>query len=630
MRRLVLAIGLILVLMSTLGITEKLQLTHASPYTDIDVNIAYDMITNGSFPDLVLLDVRTKSEYDSGHIYGAVWIPIDELETRVEELAGLEDHEIIVYCLSGGRSVTASGILDSYNFTKVYNMLGGISEWESDGYPTWIATVHNLNSTYNYDTIQAAINANQTLDGHTIFIDEGTYYETVHVSKAISLVGRDSKMTIIDGNQTGGGVHIMADNVLLCNVSIQKCRTWGLNSAILIEESSNCRILDTIVINNTKGIFLFYSTNSTISGNLISNCEFSFGVHGEELIDFIHSIDSSNLVDGKPIYYLLNQTGVAINPSTHPNVGYLALVNSLNVTVEDLELTRNWEGLVCAYTNESTIRGVSLVKNIVGLHLTGSSHNTISENNLIENGFGLGIVGGGVALTYSSGNSIIGNQIAENNYYGVVVDDSSHNSIYHNCFVENKNKQILSFKSTNIWDNSVEGNYWSEYNGTDAGNDGIGDMPFSLDANNTDHYPLMGVFHSYDAPASFHVEVISNSTVDDFEYYESNNTIIMHVSNMTSNQTHGFCRVTIPHTLMNVTNIEVIIDNGTTPLLYHNYTLYDNDTHRWIYFSYPHSVHEIDIIPEFPSLLILPLFMIATLVTAIVYRRKHTSDHFLF
>jgi len=100
----------------------------------------------------------------------------------------------------------------------------------------------------------------------------------------------------------------------------------------------------------------------------------------------------------------------------------------------------------------------------------------------------------------------------------------------------------------------------------------------------------------------------------------------MYVSNMTSNQTSGFCRVTIPHTLMNVTNIEVIIDNDTTPLLYHNYTLYDNGTHRWIYFSYPHSIREIDIIPEFPSFLILPLFMIATLLAVIIYKRKHSTQ----
>ena len=82
----------------------ELQMAHASPYTSIDVDTTHDMITNGSYPDLVVLDVRTKSEYDSGHIYGAVWIPHTELETRIDELAGHKNHEIIAYCRSGFRS----------------------------------------------------------------------------------------------------------------------------------------------------------------------------------------------------------------------------------------------------------------------------------------------------------------------------------------------------------------------------------------------------------------------------------------------------------------------------------------------------------------------------------------------
>jgi len=119
----------------------ELQIAYASPYASIDVDTAYNMITNGSYPDLVVLDVRTQSEYDSGHVYGAVWIPHTELEARINELAGHENHEIIVYCKAGGRSATASGILDFYNFTKVHNMLGGMDAWQSAGYPVYIATV---------------------------------------------------------------------------------------------------------------------------------------------------------------------------------------------------------------------------------------------------------------------------------------------------------------------------------------------------------------------------------------------------------------------------------------------------------------------------------------------------------
>jgi len=66
----------------------------------------------------------------------------------------------------------------------------------------------------------------------------------------------------------------------------------------------------------------------------------------------------------------------------------------------------------------------------------------------------------------------------------------------------------------------------------------------------------------------------------------------------------------------------VTID-GANPT-YWNYTLYDDGKNRWIYFEYEHTTREIVIVPEFPSFLILPLFIITTLLAVIVYRRKRT------
>jgi len=121
----VLVLSLTIVSFGVAGLL-RLQIAYASTYINISVDTAYNMITNGSYHDLVVLDVRTQDEYGSGHIYGAVLIPNTELNERIEELAGHENHEIIVYCRTGVRSAIGSEILDSHNFTKVYNMLGGI------------------------------------------------------------------------------------------------------------------------------------------------------------------------------------------------------------------------------------------------------------------------------------------------------------------------------------------------------------------------------------------------------------------------------------------------------------------------------------------------------------------------
>jgi len=93
---------------------------------------------------------------------------------------------------------------------------------------------------------------------------------------------------------------------------------------------------------------------------------------------------------------------------------------------------------------------------------------------------------------------------------------------------------------------------------------------------------------------------------------------------MTAEQTVGFCRITIPHELIDIDNINVIIDDGLIDVLHFNDTVYDNGTHRWIYFAYQHTTREIVIVPEFSMLLLLPLFMLATLLTTAAYRRKHT------
>ena len=72
-----------------------------------------------------LVDVRTAGEYASGHLDGAVNIPLHELQKRLGELGG-QDRTIVVYCASGQRSSRAKGLLRGAGFKKVLN-LGSIS-----------------------------------------------------------------------------------------------------------------------------------------------------------------------------------------------------------------------------------------------------------------------------------------------------------------------------------------------------------------------------------------------------------------------------------------------------------------------------------------------------------------------
>lgn len=109
-------------------------IVRATPYMDISANAAYQAITSGVCPNLVILDVRTREEFDQGHIRMALLIPHAELEERIDELAEHKNHPILVYCFCGMRSAIASGILDAHGFTKVYNMIGGLNSWMGEGY----------------------------------------------------------------------------------------------------------------------------------------------------------------------------------------------------------------------------------------------------------------------------------------------------------------------------------------------------------------------------------------------------------------------------------------------------------------------------------------------------------------
>jgi rhodanese-related sulfurtransferase len=106
--------------------------------TDISVHVANDMIHNNTgYPDLLILDVREQWEYDINHLHDALLLPLGEIASRLDEIESYNETEIIVYCRTGNRSQIGSDLLVSNNFTKVFNMLGGITAWIDAGYDYW-------------------------------------------------------------------------------------------------------------------------------------------------------------------------------------------------------------------------------------------------------------------------------------------------------------------------------------------------------------------------------------------------------------------------------------------------------------------------------------------------------------
>lgn len=80
-------------------------------------------IPNVDKTEAMIIDSRTKEEYDFGHIEGAINIPVDEIRSRLNEIP--RDKKIIVYCAVGLRGYIASRILMQHGYTDVYNLSGG-------------------------------------------------------------------------------------------------------------------------------------------------------------------------------------------------------------------------------------------------------------------------------------------------------------------------------------------------------------------------------------------------------------------------------------------------------------------------------------------------------------------------
>lgn len=85
---------------------------------------------------VVLLDVRAEKEYKSetGHLKGAILLPVRELENRLSELEPYKHRTIVAYCRTGNRSGKAAQLLTEKGFTAI-NMAGGIIEWNKQNLP---------------------------------------------------------------------------------------------------------------------------------------------------------------------------------------------------------------------------------------------------------------------------------------------------------------------------------------------------------------------------------------------------------------------------------------------------------------------------------------------------------------
>jgi parallel beta-helix repeat protein len=221
--------------------------------------------------------------------------------------------------------------------------------------------VCNLNTGLNYTTIQAAIDAEETLDGHTIFVKKGVYYEHVVANKSISLIGENRTTTVIDGNGTGIDIHVTANRVVVEGFTVRNG-----SMGIYLYNTSKSLVVGNDVVFNVDAILVDYSSNFTVNQNIAGN-NTQRGILVSNSRNFTVS---NNLVYGN-VWYGLNvnfsANGLVKQNNAYGNTFFdgIGLIDSNNCTIIENNVKDNPS---------------------IGIIIDSSGDNLIYHNNVINNG----------------------------------------------------------------------------------------------------------------------------------------------------------------------------------------------------------------------------------------------------
>ncbi len=348
-------------------------------------------------------------------------------------------------------------------------------------------------------------------EGDTIFVYSGTYNELVSVYKTINLTGEEKDNTIIDGGGSGEvliidagwgnvsgftikngstGIHLDSSNNTISGNIISNNSDYGIRLSV----SSNNTIFNNIIFNNGDGIYLKKSSNNTISyNNVLNNDEDSishisstnntiinnnissnsgYGIYlsdsqfinikdnyfsndgiliqGSQLSDYnTHNIPTNNLVNGKPIYYFVDNSSISID---NIPVGQLIIVNCTDVNISNIQINNTDVGIMMGHADNNTISFNNVSKTKYSILMGFSSNNSIT-NNIVADGEK------GIVLGFSNYTQVANNIILNHSEYGLIIISSSNNTVSNNSVSLNFGGTVIesSFNIT-IKNNSITDN----------------------------------------------------------------------------------------------------------------------------------------------------------------------------
>lgn len=354
--------------------------------------------------------------------------------------------------------------------------------------------VHNLNTGLNYASIQDAIDAPETLDGHTIFVEEGTYRESISLYKSVSLIGENRDTTIISVdhlNLTEAArniIEVSADNVKITGFTING--SWFYVGDLLInrpfrEDNGIClfsngnNVSDNAITVCNSDIWLNSSSYNNIIGNHITNTDYGIRLEGSD----------TNSIVGNDLK-LIGLYGICLNESSNNNINAnnithstlsriehgVYLVRADNNTVSGNNIPNSERGVILFDSSENIILGNNITdSDDYGIWLSGSSSNSILRNNIADVFSGRYSYSVGIFLAASSNNnSIVENDVTNKVGDGIVLEsDSDGNNISRNNIANNWYLLWPSGEGGTGIKARASNNIISENNIAENGNEGV-------------------------------------------------------------------------------------------------------------------------------------------------------------
>ncbi len=407
----------------------------------------------------------------------------------------------------------------------------------------------------------------------------------------------------INGNGVNDSIVIRNSNAFfkIKNCTIHGGRFFGLK----LSNVSNSVIFNLSVYNNVEvGVYLENSNNHTIQDIKVWDTSTGPG---------ICIIDS-------------NHTRLINNTVTTSGWGIVGINNVYNTQVIDNKLNNNNRGIVLFDTHNTIIEQNVIMNNYeFGIVIMQNDDSIIKNNSILNNGdYGL-IVYSPIGII-SFNNTIFFNLIYSHDIAGIVLQTGANqNKVFYNVFIDNLINAIDD-GSLNSWDNGTIGNFWDDYIGVDADDDGIGDTPYLIYglAGSMDNFPIYD-----DGPEDYSLAI----------------TIIQPISN-------GVYGTNAPSFSISITGIYLdttwySLDSGVTNITFsgltgtfdqaewdklpdgsHTIRFYANNTNGQVYFTevtITKDTTQTTTTPEIPGMnlfLVIPIILVAIISWGLRFKKK--------